>query len=207
MNSYDKTVFTGGFASGDNGAAKPAPFKRQYVATVYQGDVAFISPFKDVVNYDATNADKLPTGSICYVNASGLAVPGVGTATATNCPVPYLVYVGNDQKSVISQKGNATGGKVTLIPCTGYYRIVTTIFNTNDTTYAAGDFLTAAVTDGSTVTTVNNLIGVGVATNGATVYTDVVIGIVDGPVTNDHFDLPSLRFTCYFIPPMSASSN
>lgn len=203
MNTYDKTVFTGGFASGENNAAKPAPFKRQYVATVYQGDVAFITPFKDSVLYDASNADKLPTGSICYIDANGLAVPGVGTATATNCPVPCVVYVGTDQKAVISQKGNASGGKVTLIPCTGYYRIVTTVFNTKQAaTYAAGDFLTAKVTDGSTDTTVNNLTGVGVATPGATAYTDVVIGIVDGPIANDHFDLPSLRFTCYFIPPV-----
>ena len=206
MNSYDKTVFTDGFASGVNNAAKPAPFKRQYVATVYQGDVAFITPFKDVVSYDVANAETLVTGSICYVDANNQAVPGVGTATATSCAVPYLVYVGNDQKSVQSQKGNASGGQITLIPCTGYYRIVTTIFNTKKT-FAAGDYLTAVVTDGSTATTVNNLVGVGVLSNEATVYTDTIVGIADGPVANDHFDLPSLRFTCYFIPPMVAASN
>ncbi len=193
MDQYSPNVFTDGYAAGSQ-AAKADPWKRKYVATVYQGDVAFITPFKDSVAF-ATGVN-LPTGSICHVE-DGLAVPGVGTATATNCPVSYVVYMGNDQKSVISQKGNAAGGIVTLIPCTGYYRIVTTIFDTTKT-YAAGDFLTADVAS------FDGMASVGVATNGATVYTDIVIGIADAPVSADHFDLPSLRFTCNFIPPQKA---
>ena len=198
MDPYNKTVFQDVSASGSD-AAKAAPFKRKYVAVVYQGDTAFLNPFRDTVAF-ATGVN-LPTGSIAYVDAStGLATPGVGAATATNCPVPYLVYVGNDQKSVISQEGNIAGGKVSLIPCTGYFRVTTTIFDT-EATYAAGDFLTADVK------AFDGLTGVGVATNGAKAYEDVVIGIADGAAGVDHFDLPTLRFTCYFIPPVVAASN
>lgn len=210
MQNYTPSVFTNGFASG-NKAAKPAPFKRKYVVTCYQGDTAFLTPFKDTATYVA--GTKLPTGSICYLDADGKATPGVGPMTdLKNCPVPYIVYVGNDQKQVQSQKGNTAGGIVSLVPCTGYYRFVTTIYNTADT-FKAGDFLTAKITDGSAVTSVcddDALVGtgVGVAAKCTTgVYTDIVIGIADAAVAQDHFDLPSLRFTCYFIPPTQATSS
>lgn len=207
MQNYTPSIFTNGFASGAVSASKPEPFKRKYVATCYQGDVAFITPFKDTASYAADA--KLPTGSICHIE-DGKAVAGVGEMTdLKNCPVPYIVYVGNDQKQVISQKGNTAGGIVSLVPCTGYYRFVTTLFNTADS-FAAGDFLTAKITDGSTVTAASDVdyTGVGVAALCETgVYTDIVIGIVDGPVTKDHFDLDSLRFTCYFIPPTQATGS
>lgn len=192
MDPYSKNIFTDGYPVGSD-AAKPSPFKRKYVATIYQGDVAFISSFRDSIAF-ATGTN-LPTGSVCYINsATGNATPGVGTASATNCPIPYIVYMGTDQASVISQKGNAAGGMITAIPCTGYFRIVTTVFDTTKI-FVAGDYLTA------TTATVNGLSTVGVLTNGATVYTDTVVGIADGPIANDHFGLPSLRFTCHFIPP------
>ena len=210
MQNFTPSVFTNGFASGAD-ASRPAPFKRKYVATCYQGDVAFLTPFKDTATYAA--GAKLPTGSICHLDANGKAVAGVGSMTdLTNCPVPYLVYVGNDQKQVISQEGNTAGGIVSLVPCTGYYRFVTTLYNTQDT-FKAGDFLTAKITDNSTVKAVSDsdpLVGVGAgvaAKCSVGVYSDIVIGIADGPVTNDHFDLPSLRFTCYFIPPTSAAAS
>ena len=214
MQNYTPSIFTNGFANGNVAVNKPEPFKRKYVATCYQGDVAFITPFKDTAVY-ATGA-ALPTGSICYINAAGEATPGLPTLTdLKNCPVPYIVYVGNDQMSVKSQKGNTAGGTVSLVPCTGYYRFVTTVFNNAEgTTYKAGDFLTAALTNGSTVKSVADAdyptAHAGVATPVTTgVYTDIVIGIVDTGITKDHFNLDSLRFTCYFIPPTSvaASSN
>ena len=196
MDPYTNTVFQDVSVNGSD-AAKAAPFKRKYVAVVYQGDTAFLTPFRDTVAF-ATGVN-LPTGSIAYVN-DGNATPGTGAAGATNCPVPYLVYVGNDQKTVISQQGNAAGGTVSLIPCTGYFRVTTTVFDT-EATFAAGDFLKAKVD------TFDGLTSVGIVTNGANIYSDVVIGIADGAAGVDHFDLPTLRFTCYFIPPMVAASN
>ena len=193
MNPYSDTIFNQGYADGNN-VTKANPFTMKYRATVYQGDTTFATPFRDSVTF-ATGAS-LPTGSIAYFDATDkVAKPGVGTATKTNCPVPCIVYMGNDQKSIQSQKGNIAGGIVTLIPCTGYFRVVTTVFDSTKT-YVAGDFLTADVT------TFEDLANVGVITNGAEVYSDVVLGIADGPVANDHFDLPSLKVTCYFIPPV-----
>ena len=217
MQNYTPSIFTNGFANGAVSAAKPDPFKRKYVTTCYQGDVAFLTPFRDTATYAATA--KLPTGSICHLDADGKAVAGVGEVTdLTNCPVPYLVYVGNDQMSVKSQKGNSVGGIVSLIPCTGYYRFVTTIYDTTKT-FKAGDFLTAAVTQAVPDGTDNRAVkavcdadypdgGVGVITKVTTgVYTDLVLGIADCAVAKDHFDLPSLRFTCYFIPPTQATGS
>lgn len=198
MDSYSPTIFNEGYADGQN-VAKPAPFTMKYRATVYQGDTTFATRFCDSFTFAA--GTNLPTGSIAFLdNSDGLVKPGVGVAAADACPVPYVVYMGNDQKSVISQKGNIAGGIVTLIPTTGYFRIVTTIFDTTKT-YAAGEFLKV------TKTTFDGMADVGVITNGATVYSDVVIGIADGAAGIDHFDLPSLKFTCYFIPPMVAGSN
>ena len=197
MDPYSNTIFNEGYADGS--ATKPAPFTMKYRATVYQGDTTFATRFSD--SFAFATGTNLPTGSIAYLNnATNQVEPGTGTASATGCPVPYVVYMGNDQKSITSQKGNIAGGVVTLIPCTGYFRIVTTVFDTTKT-YAAGDFLKA------TVTTFDGLADVGVLTNGASVYTDVVVGIADAPAGTDHFDLPSLKFTLYFIPPMVAGSN
>lgn len=196
MNPYQDTIFNEGYAAG--GKSQVPPFVRKYVATIYQGDTTFATRFMDSLAFDA--GENLPTGSIAYFDETTKKVKaGVGTATATNCPVPYIVYMGNDQKSVISQKGNAAGGLVSLLPCTGYFRVVTTVFDTTKN-YVAGDFLTADKQ------TFDGLTNVGVATNGATAYSDVVIGIADGPEGVDHFDLPSLRFTCYFIPPVVGSN-
>lgn len=198
MNPYNDTIFNQGWADGNN-VAKAKPFTMKYRATVYQGDTTFATPFRDSVTFQS--GANLPTGSIAYFDATDkVAKPGVGTASAANCPVPCIVYMGNDQKSIQSQKGNIAGGIVTLIPCTGYFRVVTTIFD-SEQAYNAGDFLTA------TVQSYDGLANVGVITNDAKVYEDVILGIADGPVTNDHFDLPSLRVTCYFIPPVVASSN
>lgn len=193
MDPYSNTIVTEGYASGSN-AAKPSPFTMKYRATIYQGDTTFATRFMDSVAF-ATGTE-LPTGSIAYIdNADGTAKAGVGSATASNCPVPYVVYMGNDQKSVLSQKGNIAGGTVSLLPCTGYFRVVTTVYDTSKT-YAAGDYL--KVTTGA----FGDYTSVGLLTNGATAYTDVVVGIADGPAGVDHFDLPSLKFTCYFIPPV-----
>ena len=198
MDPFNKTAFNEGWGSGNN-EAKASPFKRKYVATVYQGDTQLIARFQDSASY-AVDAN-LPTGSICYINADGQAVAGLPVATPTNCPVPGVVVVGNDQKSVISQKGNIAGGIVTVLPCTGYYRIQTTVFDSSKS-YAAGDYLTA------TTATFDGLSGVGLATKSTNgVYTDLIIGIVDKPVVSDHFDLPTLSFTCNFIPPQAAASS
>lgn len=191
---YSNTITTEGYATGN--AVKPSPFTMKYRATIYQGDTTFATRFMDSLAF-ATGTD-LPTGSVAYLdNATGTVKPGVGTASASNCPVPYIVYMGTDQKTVQSQRGNIAGGIVSLLPSTGYYRVVTTVFDTSKT-YAAGDYL--KVTTGA----FGDYTGIGLLTNGATVYTDVVVGIADGPAGVDHFELPSLKFTCYFIPPVKA---
>ena len=198
MNPYQDTIFNAGYA--DGGKSTVPPFAMKYRATVYQGDTTFATRFSDSLAFAA--GENLPPGSIAYYDPElGKARAGLGENTGTNCPVPYIVYMGTDQKSVTSQKGNIAGGLVTLIPCTGYFRFVTTVFDTTKS-YTAGDFLTA------TKATFDGLADVGVITNGATVYTDTVIGIADGPAGVDHFDLDSLRFTCYYIPAIpTAASN
>ena len=196
MNPYQDTIFNEGYATGAKSTVPP--FAQKYRATIYQGDTTFATRFTDSLAFEA--GENLPTGSIAYFdNTTKTVKAGPGVASATNCPVPYIVYMGNDQKSVISQKGNIAGGLVTLLPCTGYFRVVTTVFDTTKE-YAAGDYLKA------TKTTFGDLANVGVITNGATVYTDTVLGIADGPEGVDHFDLPSLRFTCYFIPALPGSN-
>ena len=199
MNPYQDTVFNAGYTTSGAQLSQVAPFTMKYRATVYQGDTTLALRFQDSIAVGS--GAQLPTGSIAYQNSSGFAVAGVPTPTASNCAVPSVVLMGNDQKTILSQKGNIAGGYVTLLPCTGYYRIVTTVYNTANT-YAAGDFLTATVGEFGDYTSAGRLDNKVDSATRAEVYKDVIVGIADAAVTTDHFDLPSLRFTCNFIPPV-----
>lgn len=181
-----------------NPSAFPAPWTRQFRATVYQGDMADATRFQNSAAYAAGAV--LPTGAIASIDSdNGLAVAGCKAGAAGNHPVPYVVFVGNDKMEVQSEYMNVSGGVVTLLPCTGYYRVRTTVFDKSEgITYKTNDFLTVGKT------TVNDKEVACVTKTGAKPYETVIVGIVDAPVGLDHSDLETLGFTCYFLPAKEA---
>ena len=92
-----------------------------------------------------------------------------------------------------SEKYNAAGGLITLLPLTGYFRLFTTVFEQGESiSYAAGDLLTVGqfTYDGKTVYGVKK----------ASSASETIVGIVDGPVSNEVKQNPALAFTAYFKP-------
>lgn len=192
-----KTVLNQNYPVGKP-AEFPTPWTRQFRATVYQGDMADATRFQNSAAYAAGTF--LPTGAIASIDsANGLAVAGCKAGAAGNHPVPYIVFVGNDKMEVKSEYMNVSGGVVTLLPCTGYYRVRTTVFDKSEgISYAINDLLTVkelTVEGGTTA---------GVTKTGAKPYDTVTVGIVDAPVGLDHSDLETLSFTCYFLPAKEA---
>ena len=111
----------------------------------------------------------------------------------TNVFVPYMVKVGTDHRTVGSEKYNAAGGLVTVLPMTGYFRFVTTVFEKGEgIKYKAGDLLTVKTFtyDGKSV--------LGVAK--AAAATNLIVGIVDGPVSTEVKQNEALAFTAYYRP-------
>lgn len=176
----------------------PEPWVRQFRATVYQGDQTDATRFQNSAAYAAGTF--LPTGAIASIDSdNGLAVAGCKAGAAGNHPVPYLVYVGNDKMEVQSEYMNVSGGLVTLLPCTGYYRVRTTVFDKSEgVVYKANDLLTVKEL------TVGGKATAGVTKTGAKPYETVTVGIVDSAVGLDHSDLETLSFTCYFLPAKEA---
>ena len=169
--------------------------KGKYDCVVYQGDNGD-RQFMD----SCTIVDNawLPTGSIAYID-NNVAKPGPDASsqadTATKIYVPYIVKVGTEHPNVYSEKYNAAGGLITLLPLTGYFRLATTVFEQGDAiTYAAGDLLTVKpfTYDGKTV------YGVAKATSG--INSQRIVGIVDGPVGLEVKQNPALAFTAFFKP-------
>lgn len=166
--------------------------KGKYSCYVYQGDK---SDEQFMESCDVLADAWLPTGSIAYINEQGRAVAGVGTDTTSKLAVPYIVKVGSDHRTVKSEKYNAAGGLVTLLPLTGYFRLITTVFDQEETlSYAAGDLLTVKQFnyDGKAVW--------GVTKAGAALGTNLIVGIVDGPVGNEVKQNAALAFTAFYRP-------
>ena len=166
--------------------------KGKYSCYVYQGDKG---DEQFMESCDVLADAWLPTGSIAYINEQGRAVAGLGTDSATKLSVPYIVKVGSDHRTVKSETYNAAGGLVTLLPVTGYFRLVTTVFEQADgLAYAAGDLLTVKKFnyDGKEVW--------GVSKNGASLGNSVIVGIVDGPVGNEVKQNAALAFTAFYRP-------
>lgn len=170
--------------------------KGKYDCVVYQGDNG------DMQFMDSTTilaGAWLPTGSIAYVD-NNVAKASVVADTAVKVAVPYIVKVGTEHPNVYSEKYNAAGGLITLLPLTGYFRLVTTVFEQGESiTYAAGDLLTVKqfIYDGRTV------LGVAKATSG--IGSETIVGIVDGPVGNEVKQNPALAFTAFYRPAVAAA--
>ena len=165
--------------------------KGKYDCVVYQGDNSDMQ-FMDSCTILA-NA-WIPTGSIAYVDNT-VAKPGLGTDTAVKLAVPYIVKVGTEHRNVYSEKYNAAGGLITLLPLTGYFRVITTVFEQGESiSYAAGDLLTVKqfTYDGQ------NVYGVAKATTG--LGSEVIVGVVDGAVSNEVKQNPALAFTAFYRP-------
>ena len=163
--------------------------KGKYDCVVYQGDNGDMQFMNSCTI--AANA-WLPTGSIAYVE-DNVAKPGLGSMTAIKVDVPYIVKVGTEHPNVYSEKYNAAGGLITLLPLTGYFRLFTTVFEQGESiSYAAGDLLTVGqfTYDGKTVYGVKK----------ASSASETIVGIVDGPVSNEVKQNPALAFTAYFKP-------
>ncbi len=191
-----KTVLNQNYPVGAPGSF-PEPWVRQFRATVYQGDQNDATRFQNSAAYAAGTF--LPTGAIASIDSdNGLAVAGCKAGSAGNHPVPYLVYVGNDKMEVQSEYMNVSGGVVTLLPCTGYYRVRTTVFEKVAGGYKTNDLLTVKELD------LNGKKTAGVTKTGAKPYDTVIVGIADAPVGLDHSDLETLGFTCYFLPAKEA---
>jgi hypothetical protein len=167
----------------------PEKTQNKYTCDVYQGDTGDIR-FMDSAAYSA--GSWIPTGSVAHIE-NNIAKPGLGEDTASAVKVPFMVFVGNDKKSTVSEKGNATGGLVTLLPLTGYFRFVTTVFDASQE-YKAGDLLTVGefTFDGKTV--------FGVTKAGATRGTATIVGVVDSVVGTDVKGNNALKFTAMYIP-------
>lgn len=167
--------------------------KGKYSCYVYQGDKG---DEQFMESCDVLADTWLPTGSIAYIDAAtGRAVATKGANAAGKAAVPYIVKVGSDHRTVGSEKYNAAGGLVTLLPLTGYFRIVTTVFEQGtDISYETGDFLTVGQFqyDGKTV--------LGLTKTGAALGTSTIVGIVDGPVGNEVKQNAALAFTAFFQP-------
>jgi hypothetical protein len=166
--------------------------KGKYDCYVYQGDKG---DEQFMESCDVLADAWLPTGSIAHIDEHGRAVAGVGTDTAGKLAVPYIVKVGSDHRTVKSEKYNAAGGLVTLLPLTGYFRIITTVFDQGASlSYATGDLLTVKQFqyDGQTVW--------GLSKDGAALGSSLVVGIVDGPVGNEVKQNAALAFTAFYRP-------
>lgn len=165
--------------------------KGKYTALVYQGDNGDLQ-FAESATLDA-NA-WLPSGSIAHIE-NGVAKPGLGTNAAGKVCVPYIVKVGTEHRTVRSEKFNAAGGIITLLPLTGYFRLITTVFDKADgLVYSAGDLLTVGEFeyDGKTV--------YGITKAGADLNSKTIVGIVDGPVGTEVKQNDAVAFTAYFKP-------
>lgn len=172
--------------------------KGKYDCVVYQGDNGDMQ-FMDSCTILA--GAWIPTGSIAYVDDT-VAKPGVGSDTAVKVAVPYIVKVGTEHRNVYSEKYNAAGGLITLLPLTGYFRVITTVFEQGDSiTYAAGDLLTVKqfTYDGQSV--------YGVAKATAGIGSELIVGIVDGPVGNEVKQNPALAFTAFYRPVAAAAAS
>ena len=170
----------------------------KYDCLVYQGDNSDMQ-FMDSCTILA-NA-WVPTGSIAYIDDT-VAKPGVGADTAVKVAVPYIVKVGTEHRNVYSEKYNAAGGLITLLPLTGYFRVITTVFEQGEAiSYAAGDLLTVKqfTYDGKSV------YGVAKATTG--IGSELIVGIVDGPVGNEVKQNPALAFTAFYRPVAAAPAS
>lgn len=183
-----KSIYNVNFPTGDMNQF-PEKVQNKYTCDVYQGDTGDIR-FMDSAAYRA--GSWIPTGSVAHIE-NNIAVAGVGADTANTVSVPYMVFVGNDKISTRSEKGNATGGLVTLLPLTGYYRFVTSVFD-NSQEYKAGDLLTVAefTFDGKVVQ--------GVTKKGAARGTTVIVGIVDSVIASDVKGNDAIKFTAMYIP-------
>lgn len=183
-----KSIYNVNFPVGDM-TQFPDKTKNKFTCDVYQGDTSDIR-FMDSA---AVNAGSwIPTGSIAHIE-NNVAKPGLGEDTATAVSVPFMVFVGNDKLSTVSEKGNVTGGLVTLLPLTGYFRFVTTVFDASQE-YTAGDLLTVANFEyaGKQV--------YGVTKVGATRGTATIVGVVDSIVASDVKGNDALKFTAMYIP-------
>ena len=158
--------------------------KGKYSCYVYQGDKSD----EQFMESAAVKADaNIPTGTIAYIDADGFATTTKPTVT-NGVAIPYIVKVGTDHRTVKSEKYNAAGGLVTLLPLTGYFRIVTTGIDAT-CTYTPGTYLCVKAVDG-----VNVLVPKGTASAG----TDVV-GIVDG-FGSEVKQNSAVAFTAFFRP-------
>lgn len=183
-----KSIYNVNFPMGDM-TQFPAQVKNKFTCDVYQGDTSDIR-FMDSAAVRAN--DWIPTGSIAHKEGD-VAVAGLGTDTDKRVSVPYMVFVGNDKLSTTSEKGNATGGLVTMLPLTGYFRFVTTVFDESQE-YNAGDLLTVSdfKFDGKTV--------YGVTKDGAVRGDATIVGVVDSIIASDVKGNKALKFTAMYIP-------
>ena len=183
-----KSIYNVNFPMGDMNQF-PDKVKNKYTCDVYQGDTGDIR-FMDSAAVKA--GSWIPTGSVAHIE-NNVAVAGVGADTASAVSVPFMVFVGNDKKTTVSEKGNAVGGLVTLLPLTGYFRFVTTVFDSSQE-YKVGDLLTVAEFDfdGKKVQ--------GVTKKGAARGTTVIVGVVDSVVASDVKGNDALKFTAMYIP-------
>lgn len=177
---------------GDPASMEP-PWVPTCILTTYQGAVEDKLQFWDQAAYTAST-DNPVTGSIVSLNSQGKAVCDVPTGTGANQAVPYIVKVGCERPEIRSERGNASGGVITILPMTGFYRFRTTIFDKTQADYARGDFLTikTSTLDGKSVCLVTK--------ENANVYTTVTVGVVDLPVANDREGNPALSFTAMWVP-------
>nr|DAQ19021.1 MAG TPA: hypothetical protein [Herelleviridae sp.] len=180
-----------------NTANMPPAWKRKNYNVVYQGDVSTDTRMYNSVTFAA--GGWFPTGSVCSIDKNNVAKTGVAKGTAGNHPMAYVVAVGNDRMEVQSERGNAAGGLLTLLPCAGYYRVRTTVFDADSSlTYEIGDLLSVGEIEHqgktcSAVTKKNNK-----------PYENVIVGSVDAPVDLNKEGLPALSFTCYWLPAQEA---
>ena len=175
-------------------------WRRKYYALVYQGDVSEVSRAENSIVFNPT--DFLPTGGICSIDSNtGFAVADVPAGTNGNHPCPYFIMVGNDKQEVLSEVGNTAGGRITAIPCDGYYRVRTTVFDKSPgVTYKVNDFL--GVVKGTEAYSQKETCMVSTANNKP--YEDVIVGQVTQVVDKNKEGLDSLSFSLHFIPVQEA---
>lgn len=170
--------------------------KGKYSCYVYQGDKGD-EQFMESCGVPAKTW--APTGSVAFIDGGTLSVDAtkITEKGGVKVSVPYMVKVGTEHKTVGSEKYNAAGGLVTLLPLTGYFRFVTTVYQKviNEDTpivYNAGDLLTLAKFeyDGQEVIGVTK----------ATAATNLIVGIVDGQVGKEVKQNDALAFTAYYRP-------
>lgn len=162
----------------------------KYITSVYQGETDRALRKQDWPTYDP--AAFIPTGSICMIDEGNVAK----LYDAESNAVPHFVFRGNNEVGVQSEVGNIAGGVITTLPCTGNYRIQTTVFEQGEgMAYAINDFLTIAQADvnGEGVTSM-------LTKKGAAPYSTVIAGVVYGPVYKDQFGNNTLRADLMFLP-------